>query len=181
MAPHDNENGKENGNGHPQSSDSDPSVLAEELKAQSEKWKNDYLYLRAEFDTFRRNAAKERADLMKYGCERVFVDLLNVVDNFDRALHAKATPENLASFVKGVEMTAHELRHVLTKFGITESENKIGAPFDPSVHEALSSEPAAAIPPGHIARVLRKAYKLHDKLIRPAQVIVAKAPEGKGE
>lgn len=173
MAPHDSDNG----NGGAAPSSDDPTSLVEELRSQAEKLKNDHLYLRAEFDTFRRNAAKERSDLVKYGCERLLVEILGVIDNFERALSTKATPENLQSFVKGVEMTAQELKSVLSKFGVSEGDAKIGNPFDPTLHEALGAESSSSMAPGAIVRVLRKPYKLHDKLVRPAQVVVAKTPE----
>lgn len=147
----------------------------EEQKQLVEKFKNDFLYLRAEFDNYKRNAIKERADLLKFGSERVVAEILNVIDNFDRALQTQPTPESLANYVKGVEMTANELKNVLVKSGVTEVPSE-GLVFDPMVHEALGSEETATVPEGHIAKVFKKAYKLHDKLIRPAQVIVAKKP-----
>jgi molecular chaperone GrpE len=147
----------------------------EELKAQVEKYKNDYLYLRAEFDNYRRNVVKERSDLIKYGCERLVVDVLGVLDNFERALEAKPTPENLATYTKGVEMTQTELKSVLQKYGVSEVPSK-GLPFDPAIHEALSSEETDQVKPGYISRVFKKPYKLHDKVVRPGQVVVAKEP-----
>ena len=147
----------------------------EDLKAQVEKYKNDYLYLRAEFDNYRRNVIKERADLIKYGSERLIVDVLGVLDNFERALETRPTPENLATYTKGIEMTQTELRNVLQKFGVAEVPAK-GLPFDPAIHEALSSEETAEVQPGSISRVFKKPYKLHDKVIRPGQVVVAKEP-----
>ncbi len=147
----------------------------EELKAQVEKYKNDYLYLRAEFENYKRNVIKERSDMMKYGSERLIVDVLGVLDNFERALEMKPTPENLSNYVKGVEMTQTELRNVLQKFGVTEVPSK-GEAFNPSIHEALSSEETAEFKPGYISRVFKKPYKLHDKVVRPGQVVVAKEP-----
>lgn len=147
--------------------------VTEEVQNQLDKLKQEYLYLRAEFDTYRRNAIKERADLLKYGSERLAQDLLGVLDNFERALETKATPDNLESYVQGVQMTAKELQATLTKHGIEEVPT-LGETFDPSVHEALTSEETDEIPPGHISRVFKKAYKMHDKVIRPAQVVVAK-------
>jgi molecular chaperone GrpE len=148
---------------------------SDELKAQAEKWKNDYLYLRAEFDTYKRNAIKERSEIQKYGSERVLVEVLNILDNFERALAVKVSPENIDTYVKGVEMTAHELRNLVAKFGVSEVPCH-GQAFDPSFHEALSSEETQEVPEGHISKVLKKPYKLHDKVIRPGQVIVAKKP-----
>ncbi|RYZ87154.1 MAG: nucleotide exchange factor GrpE [Proteobacteria bacterium] len=154
----------------------DVSDEVKKLQEQSDKYKNEYLYLRAEFENYKRNAIKERSDLIKYGAERVINDILNVADNFERALATKVTPENLATYIQGVEMTNTELKAVLLKNGITEV-NSHGAPFDPNVMEALSSEATTEMAPGHVFRVFKKAYKLHDKVIRPAQVVVAKKPE----
>lgn len=146
----------------------------EHLQKEIDKWKNDYLYLRAEFETYKRNAIKERADLSKYGSERLVNEILSVVDNFDRALNIKASADNIDVYSQGVKMSAAELKTVLSRFGVSEVKCE-GLPFDPSVHEALGAEESETIAEGHIARVYRAAYKLHDRLIRPAQVIVAKA------
>ncbi|MEZ0392918.1 MAG: nucleotide exchange factor GrpE [Pseudobdellovibrionaceae bacterium] len=163
--------GIENGQGAP--SQNPPEM--EELRAQIEKYKNDYLYLRAEFDNYKRNVIKERADLLKYGSERLINEILGVLDNFERALEIKATPENLSTYTKGIEMTQQELKSALQKFGVAEIPS-LGLPFDPSIHEALSSEETDAVKPGSVSRVFKKPYKLHDKVIRPGQVIVAKEP-----
>lgn len=158
-----------------QNSTTDEASEIEALKAQVEKYKNDFLYLRAEFENYKRNAIKERSDLIKYGNERMWNDLLNVLDNFERALETKATSENLQTYAKGVEMTAQEFRQALQKNGVSEVPSQ-GQAFDPSLHEALSSEETDSVKPGHVSRVFRKAYKLHDRVIRPGQVVVAKTP-----
>ncbi len=145
------------------------------LQQQVEKFKNEYLYLKAEFENYKRNAIKERSDLLKFGSERLAVEILGVLDNFERALAVKLTAENITTFSKGVEMTAQELKAALNKFGITEVPAE-GAPFDPMIHEALSSEETTQFKEGHVARVFKKPYKLHDKIIRPGQVVVAKKP-----
>lgn len=146
-----------------------------ELQQQVEKWKNDYLYLRAEFETYKRNAIKERSEISKYGSERLVSDILTVADNFDRALATKLTPETIEVYSQGVKMTASELKSVLSKFGVNEIKCE-GLAFDPNLHEALGAEESDTVAEGHILRVFRSAYKLHDRVIRPAQVIVAKAP-----
>lgn len=142
------------------------------VKVELEKAKNDFLYLRAEFDNFRRNTIKERSQLVKYGAERLVHDLLNVMDNFDRALEIEVTPESINSFKEGIVMTSHELKETLNKHGVTEVPC-VGEKFDPMLHEALSSEPTNDYEPGVISRVFKKAYKMHDKVIRPGQVVVA--------
>ncbi len=151
----------------------DVSDEIKKLQEQAEKYKNEGLYLRAEFDNYRRNMIKERSELIKFGGERLAKDLLSVLDNFERALEAKINTENMAAFKRGIEMTAADLKSLLQKHGVTEVVT-LGQPFDPATHEALSSEPTDKVEPGNVLRVFQKAYKLHDKLIRPAQVVVAK-------
>lgn len=141
------------------------------------KWKNEYLYLRAEFENYKRNSLKERSDLLKFGGERMARDILEVMDNFERALQVKLTSETIQTFKVGVEMTAKELKEALHKHGIQEVPSE-GLPFNPAHHEAISSEPTTSVPNGHIARVFKKPYKLHDKIIRTGQVVVAMAPIG---
>lgn len=154
----------------------DVSSEIKKLQEQSEKYKNDFLYLRAEFENYKRNAIKERSDAIKFGAERLINEVLGVTDNFERALQAKVTPDNVSTYIQGVEMTASELKSVLQKNGVTELKVE-GVAFDPNTMEALSSEPTTEVPPGHVFRVFKKAYKLHDRVIRPAQVIVARKPE----
>ncbi|QDK39535.1 nucleotide exchange factor GrpE [Bdellovibrio sp. NC01] len=148
----------------------------QKLQEQADKFKNDYLYLRAEFENYKRNAIKERSDLIKYGGERFVRELLEIVDNFDRALAVTVTPENLGTYKQGVEMTATELKNLLTRHNITEIPSE-GVAFDPNIHEALSSEATDKVAAGHVARVFKKPYKMHDKVIRTGQVVVAKKPE----
>lgn len=162
------ENGKE--------SSGSESEKTSELEAALEKANKDYLYLRADFDNYKKSAIKERSDLIKYGSERMITELLNVLDTFDQALSMQITPENLDSFKKGVELIQSELMNTLSRFGVSAVESK-GEKFDPNIHEALSAEPSTDIPAGHVSQVFKKAYKMHDKIIRPAQVVVAKEPE----
>lgn len=169
------ENNSQNSN-PPKNENGEGSSEIQKLQEQAEKFKNDFLYLRAEFENYKRNAIKERSDLVKYGGERFIRELLEVVDNFERALSTNVGPENFSTFKQGVEMTAQELRALLQRHAVTEIPSQ-GAPFDPMIHEALGSEPTEQVAPGHIARVFKKPYKLHDKVIRPGQVVVAKKPE----
>lgn len=169
------ENNSQNSN-PPNPENADIASEIQKLQEQAEKFKNDYLYLRAEFENYKRNAIKERSDLTKYGGERLVRDLLEVVDNFDRALSVNVSAENFNTFKQGVDMTAQELKSLLQRHNVTEIPAH-GAPFDPTVHEALSSEATDQMAPGYVVRVFKKPYKLHDKVIRPGQVVVAKKPE----
>ncbi len=141
--------------------------MAEELA----KAKSDYLYLHAEFDNYRKNAIKERSQYLKYANERLLVELLAVNDNFERAITSfKGASDD--PFFKGMELIRTQMKTIFEQFGVNEVPSE-GKPFDPMVHEALSSEESDSVEPGIITRVFRRAYKLHDKLIRPAQVVVA--------
>jgi molecular chaperone GrpE len=153
----------------------DESQSQESLQAALDKSKRDYLYLLAEFDNFRKNSIKERSDLLKFGAERFVRDLLGVLDNFERALQSNSEGENAQKFREGIHLISEELNSLLAKHGV-EAVKSEGQPFDPTVHEALSSEPTDSHPPGTVTRVFKKAYKLHDKLVRPAQVVVATEP-----
>ncbi len=144
----------------------------EKMRTDAEKFKSDLLYLKAEFDNYKRQAIKERSDLLKYGAERFVKDLLPILDNFERALEMKVSADNFPTFVKGVEMTSSELKGLLIKHSIVEVPAE-GLPFDPSIHEALSAEATDKMPPGYVTRVFQKPYKFHEKVIRTGQVVVA--------
>jgi molecular chaperone GrpE len=146
------------------------------LRAELDKAKKEQLYLLAEFENYKKNVIKERSDMRKYGSERLLVELLSVLDIFETALKSDVTVENLESFKKGMELTASSLRSVLQRFGVEEIPAQ-GEPFNPSVHEAISSEATEAVPEGHISQVFKKPFKLHDRVIRPGQVVVATKPK----
>lgn len=146
------------------------------MQDEVEKYKREYLYLRADFDNYKKGVIKERSDLIKYGSERVFAEIVDVLDNFDRALSFELTPETIETYKEGIRLTASEFIKVLKRFGVSEIDCQ-GVAFDPSIHEALSSEETDLVPPGHVSRVFKKAYKLHDRVLRPAQVVVAREPQ----
>lgn len=152
------------------------SLDIQSLQEQLEKAKSDFLYLRAEFENYKRNAIKERSELVKYAGERIVRDLLDVVDNFERALEVEINADNFNTYKQGVELTATEFKNLLQKHSITELPSQ-GTAFDPNIHDALGSEPSNEIPEGHVLRVFKKPYKYHDKVIRTGQVVVSKKPE----
>lgn len=162
-----------NGSSHdqPEKTADTPMVPAAELEAA----KKELLYLRAEFENYRRQAIEERSELLRYGGERLVIPLLDVLDNFERALNAPTNADNLESFRQGVEMTAREFRAALNSYGVKEVPAE-GKPFDPSMHEAVTSIASPGHEPGTVVQVYRSAYTFHDKLIRPAQVVVAAEP-----
>jgi len=140
------------------------------------KLKSDYLYLYADFENYKKQSIKERSDLRKFGAERLASDLLGVLDILETALaSAQLGADHFEAFKKGIEMTANEFKSALKKNGIEEAP-ALGVAFDPMVHEALSSEDTVDFPEGHVSRVFKKPYRLHDRVIRPGQVVVARKP-----
>jgi molecular chaperone GrpE len=177
MAEEKNENPDSENNAETTTATAGASNATADGGAEVEKWRNEYMYLRAEFENYKKNVIKERSDLRKYGSERLVIDLLATLDLLEVALTTTMTPENIELLRKGVELTAHELRTTLQRHGVEELPAQ-GLPFDPSVHEALSSEETSDTPEGHISRVFKKPYKLHDRVVRHGQVIVAKPRNG---
>lgn len=143
-----------------------------ELKALNEKIQNDMLYLKADFENYKKRMIKERSDVMKYGSENLIVALLDLLDNFERAMSMEITPENVKSFSEGINMISGEFKNVLNRFGVQEVK-ALGQTFDPAHHEAMGTEPTDEYKPGTVSKVFTKPYKLHDRLIRPGKVIIA--------
>lgn len=135
--------------------------------------RNDYLYLKAEFENYKKNNIKERSDLLKYSAERIGFDLLSILDIFEKALENEINKDNFTSFVDGVKLTSKELKSALEKHGIKEIP-ALNQPFDPRVHEAMTHVPANHVAPDTVIEVFRKGYTIHDKVLRPSQVVVSK-------
>jgi molecular chaperone GrpE len=151
---------------------------AEKAQQEVEKLRTEIMYQRAEFENFRKRTQKEREELLRFGAERVLREVLEVMDNFERALSYEVTAAQLENFKKGIHMISDELRALLNRMGVQEipSEHK---QFDPNVHEAISTEDSEQHEPGVVLRVLKRAYKLHDRVLRAAHVIVSSDSSGK--
>jgi molecular chaperone GrpE len=152
----------------------------EEIKARAAKadeyW-NQLLRTAADLDNFKKRATREKQDAVKYANESLLGKLIPVLDNFEMALAAATTAQAAStdSLQQGVNMIQQQLKQVLAEAGL-EEVNAAGQPFDPNFHEAVSQQESAEIPEGHVLQQLRKGYKLRDRLLRPATVVVAKAP-----
>lgn len=147
----------------------------ERMAGQLVENRDKYVRLLADFDNFRRRAAKERQDLVTYGHENLVKDLLSTVDNLDRAIeHAhQSDGGDLASLLQGVELVQRELYAVLAQHEVRVIEAE-GRPFDPALHEAMAQVPDDTVPANTVIEVLQKGYQLRDRLLRPARVVVAK-------
>ena len=131
----------------------------------------------ADLENFKKRAAREKIEAAQYASFSLLQKLLPVLDNFEMALVAaqSAQGDKLASFQSGVTMIQQQLKGALVDTGLEEID-AIGKPFDPAVHEAVSQQESATVPEDHVMQQLRKGYKVKERLLRPATVIVAKAP-----
>jgi molecular chaperone GrpE len=154
----------------------------EELKERAakadENWER-LLRTTADFDNFKKRAAREKQDAIRYANEGLLEKLVPVLDNFDAALAAAQTGSNdsaaAQSLQTGVAMIFQQLKKVLTDVGL-EEVNATGQKFDPNLHEAVSQQESVDVPEGQVLQQLRKGYRLRDRLLRPATVVVAKKP-----
>ena len=129
-----------------------------------------YLRLAADFDNYRKRVAREQVELTRRANERLLNELLPVLDDLERALEAAAEHEE-AKLEEGVRLVHQSLVGLVSRHGLTEIETE-GA-FDPHVHEALLAQPGEGAEEGAVLQVLQKGYRLGDKVLRPARVIVA--------
>jgi molecular chaperone GrpE len=129
-----------------------------------------YLRLAADFDNYRKRVAREQVELTRRANERLLNELLPVLDDLERALEAAAEHEE-AKLEEGVRLVHRSLLGLVERHGLSEIETE-GA-FDPHVHEALLAQPGEGAEEGSVLQVLQKGYKLGDKVLRPARVIVA--------
>lgn len=131
--------------------------------------------LTADFDNYKKRAARERQDAISYANQNLLAKLAPVQDSFEMALAAASQDPAAKSIRDGIVMVSSQLKSVLADAGLEEI-NATGQPFDPNLHEAVSQEETDAAPEGQVIRQIRKGYKFRQHLVRPAGVVVAKKP-----
>ena len=149
--------------------DANTSDAADAAEAEEEALNARYLRLMADFQNFKRRTEKEKNDIYAFANEKIISELLNVIDNFERALAAGNADD---SFYKGMEMILKQLQGVLDKAGASEIK-ALGEDFDPNFHSAVMTEDSTEYESGKVTEVLQKGYILNNKVIRPAMVKVA--------
>jgi len=157
----------------------DPEVRAaelEELKRQLSEKQDRLLRALAEVDNVKRRTQRERDEYVRYANESLIRELLPVIDNFDRALEAARATGEAAKVVEGVTLIQRELLKVLERAGVTRYP-ALGERFDPNRHEATGRTVSASQPPDTVAVELAPGYMLNGRVLRPAQVVVAAAPD----
>jgi molecular chaperone GrpE len=152
----------------------------EELKERAakadENWER-LLRTTADFENFKKRAAREKQDAIRFGNESLLQKLVPVLDHFDMALSAaqSAGADAAKSLQDGIQMVYQQLRNALVEAGLEEVD-AAGKPFDPNLHEAVAQVETTEVPEGQVVQQLRKGYKLRERLLRPASVVVAKRP-----
>ncbi|MCE9612332.1 MAG: nucleotide exchange factor GrpE [Chthoniobacter sp.] len=146
-----------------------------QMQADLQRFRDLALRSQADFDNFRKRAAREKEDAVKFANASFLDRLLPVLDNFELGLNAARSGAENSPILMGMDMVAKQLGDFLTGSGV-EPVNGEGQPFDPNLHEAVAQEASATVPEGTIVRQLRRGYKLRDRLLRPATVVVSKGP-----
>lgn len=144
----------------------------ESLKKQSDDFNNRLLRTQADFDNFRKRTNKEKADSRKFRAQDLVSDMLEIVDNFQRALAVETVSEEGQSLKKGMEMLLSKLENALKKEGVEEIPS-LHQPFDPNVHQAVMQEESSEHESGTVIQVLQSGYTLNGRVIRPAMVKVS--------
>jgi molecular chaperone GrpE len=152
-----------------------PEDPLERAQADALRLKDQLLRLAADFDNFKKRSRRELSDMAKVSREDVLRELLPVFDNLERATSHAAQATDVKALTEGISMVTRQFLDTLGKLGI-ERVASVGLPFDPAVHEAVQHLETADHAPGTVAMELQAGYKMGDRVLRPAMVVVAKPP-----
>ena len=144
---------------------------AEELRTAQDK----YLRLAAEFDNYKRRSQRDQSDAIKFANEKLIKDVLPILDNLERAIQSGQEQKTTEALLEGVILTHKQFLETLTKIGVQQISS-IGEPFDPTKHQAVAQVESSEVQPNTIIEEFQKGYFLHERIIRPAMVTVAKQP-----
>jgi len=144
-----------------------------QTKAELEKFRDLALRSSADLDNYRKRMSKEREEAIKFANSSFLERLIPVLDNFEFGLQAARSASSPVSILEGMKMVQKQFQDFLSSTGI-EVIDATGQHFDPQLHEAISQEESKQVPDGIVIRQLRRGYKLRDRLIRPANVVVSK-------
>lgn len=150
-----------------------------EKAAKADEYRDRMLRAAADFENFRKRTERERLDLLKFGQEELMVELLGVIDNFERALASAGSAPEAKALTDGVALIRRQLLTSLGKFGL-EPIDALGKPFNPELHEASAQVETDAHPEGTVVGETLRGYTLHGRLLRPSVVTVAALPRGAG-
>jgi molecular chaperone GrpE len=146
---------------------------AEKLRAECGAYLDRLARLQAEFDNFRKRATREQQEYREYALAEALKLLLPILDSLDRAL--KTGTAGVEDFRSGIDLIDRQFHDVLAKLGVEPVPAK-GMAFDPNIHQAVQMMPTNEVPENHVVEELLRGYKLRDRLLRPAMVLVAQKP-----
>jgi molecular chaperone GrpE len=145
--------------------------------AELDKWKDVAARAQADLDNFRKRIAREKSEAIQYANRNLLEQLLPIIDNFEMGLKAASSAEGDSSIIlQGMSMVFKQIGDFLTDQGV-EIVASDGLAFDPNLHEALKQEPHVSVPEGHIIYTMRRGYRLKDRILRAANVVVSSGPE----
>jgi len=157
----------------------DSASQLQEAKQQAQDSYDRLLRVSAEFDNYKKRTAREMQDVIKYANEKIFKELLTVVDNLERAIEAAGVDRaDDDPLVKGIHLTLGEVLKILERHKVSPVK-ALGEPFDPTYHQAMMQEEVADQAPNTVVREMQKGYVIHDRLLRPAMVVVSKVKQNK--
>ena len=139
-------------------------------------WQDKFLRAKADYQNLQKRAAEEQRNAMRYANADFARSLVQVIDDFERTLEAAEEAPESDSIISGVKLVHEKLLKLLGDYHVEPIE-ALGQPFDPHLHEALMQEACETLPPDSVLREIQRGYKLHDRVLRPARVVVSKAPE----
>ena len=155
----------------------------ETLRVENETLRDDFLRAKADAENARKRAQTEISNARRFAIEGVAGELLNVRDSLDlaRAVDLKEGDSVVERMTEGLDLTLRQMDSVFERFSIYEITPEVGDKMDPETHQAMSLIETADVPPNHIFQVVQKGYRLNERLLRPARVLVAKAPAGSAD
>ena len=158
----------------------DPVRRELESKTEEVKTLNDkYFRVAAEFENYKRRAQRDQNDAIRFANEKIFKDLLPTIDNLERAIKCGSEQSNGDGLLEGVELTYKQLLETLTKYGIRQISSQ-GDLFDPAMHQAVAQVESESAKPNTVVEEFQKGYFLHERILRPAMVTVAKDKPAEG-
>ena len=144
-----------------------------DLETEIAKWREIALRATADLENYRKRITKEKSDAIRFANADLLRGLLPILDNFDWGLQAAKAESEESPIYQGMSMVQKQIEEFLTNEGV-ETVNAVGQEFDPNIHDAVAQEQDPEVPEGHIISQTRKVYRLKERLLRPAAVVVSK-------
>jgi molecular chaperone GrpE len=162
-------------NGDEMPLDDDPEAKLKEAEQKAEAYYDRLLRASAEFDNYKKRTTREMQEVVRYANEKIFKELLSVVDNLDRAIEsARQDGADDDPLLEGVRLTLNEVEKIFKRHNVKPIK-AMGEPFDPNFHQAMMQEETEDEPANTVIKEMQRGYVMHDRLLRPAMVVVSKA------